>query len=168
MKKLSEKSKEIKELIDKVRGTTPSSELQKEVEAVIKADDDKAKAKAEADKKKLDDIKAAEKKLKKDAIKEETDKKKKAAAKKKKKAEKKETGDEEEEKSEGDSEEEEDEEDTDAVIKKLTEGMEKMAEEIAALKKRKNYRTKPPKADKVDEVDDFIKQNITKDFEMVV
>ena len=46
--------------------------------------------------------------------------------------------------------------------------MAKMAEEIDALKKRKNYRTAPPAAKKVDEVDDFVKQNITKDFEMIV
>ncbi len=43
-----------------------------------------------------------------------------------------------------------------------------MSEEMAALKKIKNYRTAPPAAKKVDEVDDFIKQNITKDFEMRV
>jgi hypothetical protein len=146
---------EIDELINKIRGTTPSSELQKEVEAVIKADEEKAKLKAEADKKKLADIKAAEKKLKEDAIKEAGEKKKKKL-----------TGQEEEEKSEEDSEEEET--DSDAIIKKLTEDMAKMAEEIDALKKRKNYRTPPPKGKKVDEQDDFIRQNITKDFEMVV
>lgn len=166
MKKLSEKSKEIKELINKIRGTTPANELQKKVEAVIKEDEVKAKAKAEADKKKLDEIKAAEKKLKEDATKEEADKKKAAADKKKKK---KLTGQDEEEKTDEEPEgDETEEDDTDAVIKKLTETMDKMAEEIDALKKRKNYRTKPPKADKVSEVDDFIKQNITKDFEMVV
>jgi len=148
---------EIKDLIDKIRGTTPSSELQKEVEAVIKADEESTKIKAAAEKKKLDNIKAAEKKLKKDAIKEEADKKKKKKA-----------GEEEEEKSEEDSEGEEEEADNEAIIKKLTEDMGKMAEEIKALKKRKNYRTPPPKGKKVEEVDDFIKQNITKDFEMVV
>lgn len=157
---MSEKNKEIAELIDKIRGSTPKSELQEEVEAVIKADEEKAKIKAEADKKKLDGIKAVEKKLKEDAIKAEIAKKE---AEKKKKA-----GGEEEEKSEEDSEDEEEEVDNEAVIKKLTEAMDKMAEEIDALKKRKNYRTKPPKADKVDEVDDFIKQNITRDFEMIV
>ncbi len=67
---------EISDLIDKIRGTTPTSELQKKVEATIKADEDAAKLKAEKDKKILDDIKAAEKKLKEDAIKEEKDKKK--------------------------------------------------------------------------------------------
>lgn len=155
------KKLEIDELINKIRGTTPSSELQKEVEAVIKADEEKTKAKAEADKTKLDDIKAAEKKLKEDAIKEEAEKKKKAA-------EKKLTGQEEEEESEEDSEDEEEEVDSEAIIKKLTEDVDKMAKEIKALKKRKNYRTPPPKGKKVDEQDDFIKQNITKDFEMVV
>ncbi len=149
---------EISDLIDKIRGTTPTSELQKDVEAVIKADEDLAKLKAEKDKKKLDDIKAAEKKLKKDAIKEEKDKKKK-------------TGEDEKEKPDADSDDIEEVDlgkPNEATIKKLTEAMKIMSEEIAALKKIKNYRTKPPPAKKVDEVDDFIKQNITKDFEMRV
>lgn len=154
-------SKKITELIDEIRGTTPSSELQKEVEAVIKADEEKAEVKAKADKKKLDDIKAAEKKLKEDAIKEEAEKKK-----------EKKTGEDEEEKSEEDSEEEED--DTDDIIKKLTEDMDKMAKEIKALKKRKNYRTKIPPADKtkIKDLPDFIVQNAqniaNNEFEIVV
>jgi len=168
---MSEKSKEIKELIDKIRGSTPSSELQKEVEAVIKADEEKAKILAETDKKKLDDIKAAEKKLKEDAIKEEAASKKKEADNADKippeLPERDNTG-KFKKKDPATPEEEEDEVDADAVIKELTEQMEKMSKEIEALKKRKNYRTKPPKADKVSELDDFIKQNITKDFEMVV
>ncbi len=138
---------EISDLINKIRGTTPTSELQKKVEATIKADEDAAKLKAEKDKKILDDIKTAEIKLKEDAIKEEKDKK---------------------EKPEDDSEEEEEDDKSDETIKKLIEQMAKLTEEIGALKKIKNYRTAPPAAKKVDEVDDFIKQNITKDFEMVV
>ena len=65
-------------------------------------------------------------------------------------------------------EEEAEEEDNEDIIKKLSEQMAKMAEEIDALKKRKNYRTAPPVAKKVDEVDDFVKQNITRNFEMIV
>ena len=175
---MSEKSKEIKELIDKIRGSTPSSELQKEVEAVIKADEIKAKAKTEADKKKLDDIKVVEKKLKKDAIKEEAEKiknEKEVASSTEEQKEKtnielynKQRKAEQEKDTKLKEPTEEDEVDADAVIKELTEQMEKMSKEIEALKKRKNYRTKPPKAEKVSELDDFIKQNITKDFEMVV
>lgn len=53
-------------------------------------------------------------------------------------------------------------------IKELTEQLKTMTKEIDALKKRKNYRTKPPDAEVVDEVDDFIKQNITKDYEVTI
>lgn len=161
---MNEKNKEISDLIDKIRGTTPTNELQKEVEAIIKEDDEKAKVKAEADKKILDDIKAKEVLLKKTKTKEADDtgeeppeapERDKSGKFKKKEPE---TPEEIEESDKEDSE----------TIKKLTEQMTKMAEEIDALKKRKNYRTPPPKAEKVDEVDDFIKQNITKNFEMIV
>lgn len=155
--------KEIDELINKIRGTTPSSELQKEVETLIKADEEKAKLKKEAADKLLDDIKKQEKLLKEKAIKEEK-------AKKEKKRDK--TGKylktEPETPEENEEDEEEGEEQTNETIKNLTEQMAKLTEEIAALKKRKNYRTAPPAAEKVDEVDDFVKQNITKDFEMIV
>jgi len=164
---MSEKNKEITELIDKIRGTTPTTELQKEVEAIIKADEEKAKIKAEADKKVLEDIKTKEALLrKKDKKKEketvdteeelpEPPERDKGGKFKKKEPE---TPEEQKEQDEADSE----------TVKKLTEQMAKLSEEIEALKKRKNYRTAPPAAKKVDEVDDFIKQNITKDFEMVV
>ena len=152
---------EISDLINKIRGTTPTSELQKKVEATIKADEDAAKLKAEKDKKILDDIKAAEKKLKEDVIKAEKDKKKKK------------NGEDEKEKPDDDSDDIEEVDLGDPLlsekqIKLLTEQMAKIAEEMAALKKIKNYRTAPPAAKKVDEVDDFIKQNITEDFEMRV
>ena len=68
---MSEKGKEIDELINKIRGTTPSSELQKEVEALIKADEEKEKLKKEAADKLLDDIKEKEKLIKEAAIKEQ-------------------------------------------------------------------------------------------------
>lgn len=169
-------SKEIKELIDKIRGKTEADKTADTVDAILKAEkeiaDEKAKVKAEADKKLLDDVKAAEEKIKKDLAAE-------AKAKKKKAADKKLTGEEEEESSEEGSEEDseedsEDEEETDeSKIEKLTEQMDKMAGEVKALKKRKNYRTKPPKSKKVDAKDlpDFIVQNTqniqNKDYEVM-
>ncbi len=148
--------KEIAELIDKIRGTTPEDKIKEGVDIIIKADAEKAKAKAEEDNKKLEIIKKAEKENKKKAAEEEI--KKKAEAEKKKL-----TGDKEEEKTEEDSEV-----DASAKVKTLTENMEKMAKEIEGLKKQKNYRTKPPKAETVDELADKIKQNsqvLSGDFE---
>ena len=155
---------EIDELINKIRGTTPSSELQKEVEALIKADEKNAKLKAEAAKKQLEDIKAKEDLLRENhkigADDAEEEPPEPPARDKSGKFVKKEpeTPEEQEEQDEKDAE----------TIKELTKKMAKMVEEIAALKKIKNYRTPPPPAKKVDEVDDFVKQNITKDFEMIV
>ena len=151
--------KEISELIDKIRGTTPEDKIKVGVDIIIKADAEKAKAKVEADKKKLESVKKAAEENKKKAAEEEI--KKKAETKKKKS-----TGNKEEEKTEEDSEV-----DANAKVKTLTENMAKMAKEIEGLKKQKNYRTKPPKADTVDELDDFIKQNsqvISGDFETYV
>ena len=163
---MTNNSKDIQELIDKIRGKTEAEKTKDTVDAILKAEkeitDEKAKVKAEADKTLLDNVKAAEKKLKEDAIKEEAEKKKKEAS-----------GSEEEENSGEDSEDEEEEEDDDVTIKKLTKQMEKMAEEVKALKKRKNYRTKPPKSKKVDAKDlpDFILQNTqniqNKDYEVM-
>ena len=161
---MSEKQKEISDLINKIRGTTPSSELQKEVENIIKEEDKNAILKVEADKKVLEDIKKKEALLrnmkeKKADTKEgeppKTPERDNAGKFTKKDPE---TPEEIEESDKADSE----------TIKKLTEQMAKMAEEIDALKKRKNYRTPPPAAEKVDEVADFIKQNITKNFELIV
>jgi len=160
---MSEKQKEISDLINKIRGTTPSSELQKEVENIIKADEAKAITKAELEANALKDIKAKEKLLRKVKKQLDTKDKKTTVEKDRDKTGKftkkePETPEENEEKDDTDNE----------TIKKLTEQMAKMSEEIAALKKRKNYRTAPPAAEKVDEVDDFVKQNITKNFEMIV
>lgn len=152
--------KEIDGLIDQLRGSTQLSVFQKEVEKAIKADAESAKTKAEEDSKKLEKIKEAEKKLREEAdTKDGTtpEEKKRDKSGKFLKTEP-ETPEETKEKDDTDNK----------TIKKLTEQMTKMSEEIDALKKRKNYRTPPPKGDKVDEPDDFIKQNITKDFEMVV
>ena len=152
--------KEIDGLIDQLRGSTQLSVFQKEVEKAIKADAESAKTKAEEDSKKLEKIKEAEKKLREEAdTKDGTtpEEKKRDKSGKFLKTEP-ETPEETKEKNDTDNK----------TIKKLTEQMTKMSEEIDALKKRKNYRTPPPKGDKVDEPDDFIKQNITKDFEMVV
>lgn len=162
---MSEKNKELEDLINKLRGTTPKNELLKEVEAIIEADETKANIKTEADKKVLEDIKAKEallRKPKKKGEMDDTDEEPPEAPERDKggKFVKKEpeTPEEIEEAKEEDTE----------TIKKLTEQMTKMSEEIDALKKRKNYRTPPPVAKKVDEVDDFIKQNITRNFEMIV
>jgi len=161
---MSEKHKELEDLINKLRGTTPASELQKEVEAIIKADDEKANIKTEADKKILEDIKAKEALLRNDpkigADDAEEEVKKLPEREKTGKFKKKEPETPEEIQEPGTEETE--------TIKKLTEQMTKMGEEIDALKKRKNYRTAPPVAKKVDEVDDFVKQNITRNFEMIV
>ena len=154
----------IKELLNTLRGTTTDAKFKEYVEIVIKEDKEKAKIKAETDKKLLDKIKKANDKIK------ESEKKK-----------EKETDDTDDEppetpdrddkgkfkKKEPDTPPEITDKD-EAEIKKLTDQMEKMSKEIDALKKRKNYRTKPPKAEVVDEVDDFIKQNLTKDFEVVI
>ncbi len=142
------------------------------MESIIKADAEKAKAKAEAEKKLAKDVKIAAEKLKNQkektnmkTIKEITGKSVQELLDEEEKQKKKtSTGDKEKEKSGEDSEET----DAEAKIKELTETMDKMTKEIDALKKRKNYRMKPPPADKVDEVDDFIKQNITKDFEVII
>jgi len=139
--------KEIKELIDKIRGTTPEDKIKEGVDIIIKADAEKAKAKVEEDNKKLESVKKAEEENKKKATEEEAIKK--AEAEKKKL-----TGD-----KEGGTTEPDSEEDANAKVKTLTENMEKMAKEIEGLKKQKNYRTKPPKAETVDELDDRIKQN---------
>ena len=147
MAKTKTNIQDMTELIDKIRGTTPEDKIKEGVDIIIKADAEKAKAKAEEDKKKLESVKKAEEDNKKKAAEEET--KKKAEAKKKKL-----TGDKGEEKTGEDSEI-----DANAKVKTLTENMEKMAKEIEGLKKQKNYRTKPPKADTVDELSDFIKQN---------
>ena len=156
--------KEMKELIDKIRGSDPDTENRNKVDAILKAqkeiDDAKAKAEADAKSKQLDQIKAAEEKLKEDAIKEEAEKKKKAAEDKE--------GDEDED------EEEEEEETDEQKMDKLVSQMESMGKEIEALKKRKNYRSAPPKTKKVDAKDlpDFIVQNTqdiaNQDFEIVV
>ena len=156
--------KEMTELIDKIRGKSEADKTADTVDVILKAEkevaDEKAKVKAEADKKLLDDVKAAEKKLKEDAIKDEAEKKKKKELT---------GGEEEEEKPEGDSEEDTDE----SLIEKLTEQIEAMGKEVEALKKRKNYRTAPPKSKKVDAKDlpDFIVQNTqdiqNKDFEVM-
>ena len=161
--------KEMKELIDKIRGTKPEEEIKDKVEAIIKAEKDikdaKTKASVDAKAKLLEGIKAEEEKLKKEGEEEEAEKKKKAAEKKKAKL----NGEEEEEKTEGDSEEDTDE----SLIEKLTEQIEAMGKEVEALKKRKNYRTAPPKSKKVDAKDlpDFIVQNTqdiqNKDFEVM-
>ena len=162
---MDEKNKlELEEMINKLRGSTLASELQQEVEAIIKADEEKANIKTEADKKILEDIKAKEELLRKnpkigaDDAEEEPPKppERDKTGKFTKKAP--ETPEEIEVAAAEDTE----------TIKNLTEQMGKMAEEIDALKKRKNYRTAPPAAKKVDEVDDFVKQNITKNFEMIV
>lgn len=160
---MSEKNKEMDELLTKLRGSTPTSELKKVVDAIVKSDEEAAKVKAEAEKKVLEDIKAKDKLIRKPKKKaddvdgeppEEPERDKGGKFVKKEP----ETPEEIEESDKEDSE----------TIKKLTEQMTKMGTEIDALKKRKNYRTPPPKAEKVDEVDDFIKQNITKNFETVV
>jgi len=159
--------KDMTELIDKIRGSTAEDVIKEQVEKTIKQDAEKAKAKSEADKKLKADIKKAADEIKKEKV-------KKPETKEKKKKEKKEksTGDKDEEISEDDLEEDdEDEDDTEPKIKKLTDLMESMAKEIEALKKQKNYRMKPPKAKKVDELDDFIKQNsqiMAKDFEVMI
>jgi hypothetical protein len=147
-------SNKITEMLDEIRGATPEDKLRAGVEAVIKADTEKAKAKADADaetkKNLLEKVKAVAEKIKNE---------KQAAA------EVPETPETPEVPEVPDTEEEED---KTAEIDKLTKQMADMAKEIEALKKRKNYRTNPPIAEKVDEVDDFIKQNITKDFEVVI
>jgi hypothetical protein len=145
-------SKEVQELIDKIRGKTPDEKTKDTVDAILKAEKEleETKAKEEADKKAslLDKIKAEEEKLKNQEEEEDED---------------------EDETSEDESEED----DSEEKIKQLTEQMEKMTEEIEALKKRKNYRTKPPKAKKVDAKDlpDFIVQNAqniqNKDYEVM-
>ena len=160
---MSEKYKEITELIDKLRGTTPTNELQKEVEAIILADETKANVKAEADKKILEDIKTKEELLRK-----KTKTVVPPTEEKKEKTNIELYNEKVKTQLEADKEIEESKKEDTETIKKLTEQMSKMAEEIEALKKRKNYRTAPPKAEKVDEVADFVKQNITRNFEMIV
>ena len=153
--------KDIDGLIDQLRGSTQLSVFQKEVEKAIKADAESAKTKAEEDSKKLEKIKEAEKKLREESVVPSTEeKKKKSNIEKHNEKLKKQL--------EADTETKEKDDTDNKTIKKLTEQMTKMSEEIDALKKRKNYRTPPPKGDKVDEPDDFIKQNITKDFEIIV
>jgi len=154
---------EVAGLLDTIRGSTPDSNLRKGVEAIIKADAKKTKEKIDTEKKLLDKIKAAAEKLKNEKKKEESsdntegESHRHSEKDKDGKFKKKET-----------DTPKEDEDEAEGKIKELTEQMEKMTKEIDALKKRKNYRTKPPKADVVDEVDDFIKQNITKDFEVLI
>lgn len=154
----------IEGLLNELRGTTTSAKFKEYVATVIKADKDKAKAKVEEDKKLQEKLKKAIEKTRK--------------SEKKKEKETDDTDDEPPEtpdrddkgkfKKKGPDTPPEITDKDEAEIKKLTEAMEKMTKEIDALKKRKNYRTKPPKAEVVDEVDDFIKQNITKDFEVII
>lgn len=151
----------VRELINEIRGSTAVDKVKEQVKQVIAADKKKAEEAKEKVKKQKDEVDAKLKKIKDDLEAEE-----KMKAEKKKKEKESATGGEEEESSEDDEEEEEESE-----IEKLTKQMTDMAKEIEALKKRKNYRTKPPKAKKVDELDDFIKQNrqvISKDFEVVI
>ena len=152
----------IKELINEIRGTTSDDKLKEYVETVIKDDKEKAKVKAEEDKKLKEKIKKAADEIKNEKIKKEVDSTDDEPPKPPKRDDKGKFT-----KEEPDTPEEDDDKD-EAEIKKLTEQMEKVTKEIDALKKRKNYRTKPPKAKVVDEVDDFIKENITKDFEVII
>ena len=171
---MSGNSKDIQELIDKIRGKTEADKTAETVDAILKAEkeiaDEKAKIKSEKDKSLLDKIKAEEEKLKNQKEKDADgtgktppkEPERDAEGKFKKKAP--DTPEENEEEGEDDSEE---------IIKKLTEQMEKIGEEVKALKKRKNYRTKPPKAKQTDAKDlpDFIVQNTqniqNKDYEVM-
>lgn len=150
-------SEKVKALIDEIRGTTPADALKKGVELIIKSDAEKAKIKAEEDKKLQEKIKKEKQPPEEDSSgKEERERDKDGKFIKK-------------EPQTPEEQEEQEVDDKDKVkIDDLTKQMEAMGKEIEALKKQKNYRTPPPKAKKVDEVDDFIKQNITKDFEVVI
>ncbi len=147
-------TEKVKALISEIRGTSSADKLKKGVELIIKNDADKAKAKSEADKK-VDKIKELDDKIKTLKTPPKT-------------PETPETPEVPGVPETADAPETEEDEDKTAEIDKLTKQMEDMGKEIDALKKQKNYRTKPPEAEKVDEVDDFIKQNITKDFEVVI
>jgi len=155
-------NEKISEMLDEIRGSTPEDKLKAGVEAIIKADTKKAKVKADAEaetkKKLLEKVKAVAEKIKNEKQGTEKPETKKGKQ-----------GTETPEAPETPEVPEVPEVvDDKAKIDELTKKMEDMAKEIEALKKRKNYRTKPTAAEKVDEVDDFIKQNITKDFEVVI
>ena len=154
----------VRELIDEIRGSTAIDSVKEQVKKVIEADKLKAeevkKAGLEVKKditdklKKIKDDLKAEEKLKAEIEKKKGDKK---SGKKKGNEE---DDEEDEEFQEGEEDTGSDEEGTaESKIKALTKALEKMNKEIKALKKRKNYRTKPPKSKKVDELSDFIKQN---------
>ncbi|KKN22862.1 hypothetical protein LCGC14_0910920 [marine sediment metagenome] len=154
----------VRELIDEIRGSTAIDSVKEQVKKVIEADKLKAeevkKAGLEVKKditdklKKIKDDLKAEEKLKAEIEKKKGDKK---SGKKKGNEE---DDEEDEEFQEGEEDTGSDEEGTaESKIKALTKTLEKMNKEIKALKKRKNYRTKPPKSKKVDELSDFIKQN---------
>lgn len=171
---MSGNSKDIQELIDKIRGKTEEGKTRDTVDAILKAEkeiaDERAKVKAEKDKSLLDKIKAEEEKLKNQKEGEADDadgtppKEPERDSEGKFKKKEPDTPGENEEEGEDDAEE---------IIKKLTGQMEKIAEEVEALKKRKNYRTKPPKAKQTDAKDlpDFIVQNTqniqNKDYEVM-
>jgi len=154
--------KDINSLMAEMRGASPEATLKAGIESIIKADAEKAKAKVDAEKKLAKDIKAAEEKIKKIELDKDGEEPPPARERddegKFKKIEP----------ATPEENEEEEDDDSEIKIKELIEQMEKMTKEIDALKKRKNYRTKPPAAEEVDEVDDFIKQNITKDYEVVI
>jgi len=151
----------VKELINEIRNDNSLSNVENQVKKII--EDDKKKA-VEAKEKEIEEKKAVVDKLQKikDDLKAEEEKRAEIEKKKKEKS----TGEGEEDDSEdgsgeGDSN----------TVDKLTKKMADMAKEIEALKKQKNYRTKPPKAKNVEELDDFIKQNqqvISKDFEVYI
>lgn len=159
-----EKIEKIEKLINEIRGTTPEDKLKLGVQAIIKDDAEKAEAKAKTDANKelLDKVKIAAEKLKNEKKEIEADSTDEVSP------ETPERDDKGKFKKKEPDHPNEDQDKDETEIKRLTEQMEKMAKEIDALKKRKNYRTKPPAAEVVDEVDDFIQQNITKNFESVV
>jgi len=158
----------VKSLIAEIKGEDPDDKLRGTIEATIKADAEKVKAKAEEDKKLQEEVITAAEEIKK-IVPPETD------SSGKEPRERDESGKfikkepetpEEQEAVEEPIDEEEDEDES--KIKELIGQVEEMNKEIEALKKRKNYRMKPPKAEVVEEVHDFIQQNITKNFEVVV
>ena len=150
--------KDIASLMDEIRGASPEATLKAGIEAIIKDDKEKAKAKVDAAKKLAEKVKEAADKIK-EADLDDKDKTPPEVPERDDKGKFK--------KKEPDTPEEK-EDKPDDRIKELTEQLKTMTKEIEALKKRKNYRTKPPDAEEVDEVDDFIKQNITKDFEVTI
>lgn len=156
---------EIKALIAEIRGENATDNIKSTVESIIKADTEKAKIKAEEDKKLQENIKAASDKIKKEKQPPEDD----SSGKEERERDKSGKFIKSEPQTPAEQEEQEEQEDKDqSKINELTKQMEAMAKEIEALKKRKNYRMSPPKGKEVDEVDDFIKQNITKNFEVII